>query len=624
MESHFHASRKPPEDHEFTIEDILRDRYLQQIHPPVDVVVLRTQPVAAKAETIAVEAVSPNEGLRVKQDRSAGKAVEGQPRLAEMQMPAPESSGVCVKSADEPEAVQENLPAAAPPVIRAAAGAAEEPAAEAKAETESGTDAAKSEAEPQVIGAAAGAAEAKAETETGAADAVKSEPEPQVIEVVARAPEEPAAEAKAETKSGAADAATSEAESHVLEAVAGAPQKSESAAKTETESGAAYAAKSGSAREGIWVADDTRVETAVRSVAGSGTGLSEPVSSPTKEDADHGIKHGNGAGKLSHRGSGSRFAPTPATSRSSFKNGKKETKEPMESLFHTAPNPQVVSEAGSRTNLSPAVPPRTKENEDHGITHGNGAKALRFWDAGDGVVHTPARKVDNSRIKNEVILAQRLSREQERGLHFIIQRYRLLCNRLVEVANNLHSRVFLITSALAEEGKTLTTANLAFALSGIERKRTLLMDLDLRRYTLHSVLGIPSSKSEPSFLETEDWHACLWSLRPNLDALLPTRPADQPDELLHSTKMQNLLVAARQEYDYVLIDSAPLLLAADTHALLPIIDQALLVVRADHTPIACSQDALKILGDKAVGCILNDVKRMKYESYYHGYYGTDD
>jgi Mrp family chromosome partitioning ATPase len=515
-----YASRRPPEDHEFTIEEILRDRYLQQIHPPVDVVAPKTQPVAAKAETIVVQAVSQKEGPPVEQARPAGTAVEGQPSL-EMQAAAPASCGVGVGGADEPGTVAENFPAAEPQGIEAPAGAAEKP-------------------EP----------EAKAETESGAADAAKSAFAPESIR-----------------------------------------------------------------------GDAARVESVAREEAGSRTSLSEAVPPRTQEDADHGITHGNGAGELSHRGSGSRFVPASATRRSTFKNGKKET---MESLFHTAPKPQVVSEAGSTISLSEAVPPRTKQEADHGITHGNGAKGLRFWDTGDGVVHTSARKLDNSRIKNEVVLAQRLSREQERSLHFIIQRYRLLCNRLIEVAHNLHSQVFLMTSALAEEGKTLTTANLAFALSGIERKRTLLIDLDLRRYTLHSVLGIPSSTSEPLFLETEDWHACLWSLRPNLDALLPTRQADQPDQLLHSAAMQNLLVAARQEYDYVLIDSAPLLLAADTHALLPIIDQALLVVRADHTPIACSQDALKILGDKAVGCILNDVKRLKYESYYRGYYGADD
>jgi capsular exopolysaccharide synthesis family protein len=290
----------------------------------------------------------------------------------------------------------------------------------------------------------------------------------------------------------------------------------------------------------------------------------------------------------------------------------------MESLFHTAAIPHVVSETSSRIGLSEAMPQWEPEGAARGID-----KGLRFRESGDGFLPEPTRKLDSSRIRDEVVLARRLSHQEEKNLHFVIQRYRLLCNRLVEVAQNLNCQVFLITSALAEEGKTLISANLAFALSGIEGKRTLLIDLDLRRYTMHSLLGVQPSQNDKLFLEAEDWHDCLWSLRPNLHALLSTKAADEPDQLLHSTAMQNLLIAARQEYDYVLVDSAPLLLAADTHALLPIIDQALLVVRADHTPIACSQDALKILGDKAVGCILNDVKRLKYESYYHGYYGTD-
>lgn len=289
----------------------------------------------------------------------------------------------------------------------------------------------------------------------------------------------------------------------------------------------------------------------------------------------------------------------------------------MESLYQTSPKPQIHSETGSA-----ALPPWS--------TGKGGARVSRRGAAQEPVrdsrvfLPAPLRKLDNSRIANQVVLAQRLSRQEEKNLHFIIQRYRLLCNRLVEVANNLHSQVFLITSAIAEEGKTLTSANLAFALSGIERRRTLLIDLDLRRYSLHSLLGIRSAPDEELFLEAADWHDCLWSLRPNLDALLPTKTAELPDQLLHSNAMQNLLIAARTEYDYVLIDSAPLLLAADTHALLPLIDQALLVVRADHTPMTCSQDALRVLGDKAVGCILNDVKRLKYETYYHGYYGTDE
>lgn len=293
----------------------------------------------------------------------------------------------------------------------------------------------------------------------------------------------------------------------------------------------------------------------------------------------------------------------------------------MEQIFHTSPKPPTRSDVGPATTLSAVAPWSSEVEKNAGIHNPMAYETRRPTTNGGG--YAPVRRLDNSLIEARVIMAQRLSRQQEKNFHFIIQRYRLLCNRLVEAARNLDAQVFLMTSALAEEGKTLTTANLAFALSGVEQKRTLLIDLDLRRFALHSIMGLSTGAGE-HFLHVEDWRKCLWSVRPGLDALLATRPADRPDEMLHSASLRNLLDAARLEYDYILIDSAPLLLAADTHALLPVIDQALLVVRADHTPIFCSQDALKILGDKAVGCILNDVKRLKYESYYRGYYGTDD
>jgi Mrp family chromosome partitioning ATPase len=299
----------------------------------------------------------------------------------------------------------------------------------------------------------------------------------------------------------------------------------------------------------------------------------------------------------------------------------------MENRLETVDKPIAIAERNARTSGFHEAAEEWEENLAHQAGHGShrnlpGAASFKS-NPGVAAIERPAlRHLDGTKIDENVVLARHLSRQQEKDLHFIIQRYRLLCNRVLEVAKNTRSQVFLIASALAEEGKTLTSANLAYGLSGVERKRTLLIDLDLRRYTLHSVLGVPPAPNEPLFLEAEDWRTCLWSLRPNLHALLAMKPAENPDELFHSSAMINLIAQARKEYDLILIDSAPLLLAADTHALIPLIDQALLVVRADHTPINCSQDALKILGDKAVGCILNDVKRLKYQAYYNGYYGT--
>lgn len=230
------------------------------------------------------------------------------------------------------------------------------------------------------------------------------------------------------------------------------------------------------------------------------------------------------------------------------------------------------------------------------------------------------RVVDPACVSPKVILAHNTSPQWEREHYYSIERYRLLCARVFQVAKNLKTQVFLMASAIAEEGKTLTCANLAYAMSGVEGKRTLLLELDLRRPSLRFLMGLTPDPEEQLFLESKDWRKHLWQLRPNLHALIASRPSERPEEILYGDATRELIEQARQEYDYIFIDSAPLLLAVDSHVLLGQVDHALLVVRADHTPIACSQDALRALGDKALGCVLNDVKKIKYEEYYRSYY----
>lgn len=234
------------------------------------------------------------------------------------------------------------------------------------------------------------------------------------------------------------------------------------------------------------------------------------------------------------------------------------------------------------------------------------------------------RGLDNSRVSREVVLAHDFPEKEKRETFFAAERYRLLCSRVLQVSRSTKSQIFLVTSAVAEEGKTLTITNLAFGLGSVEGKRTLLVDLDLRRPSMHRLLGVRPEPGDCVFLEKDcDWKQSLISLRPNLHVMLALNPADRPDELLHSDAMQNFLEEARKQYDLILIDSAPLLVAVDTHVLVSMVDQALLVVRADKTPIDCAREAIGILGSKALGCVLNGVKRMKYEEYYRSYYGVE-
>lgn len=231
------------------------------------------------------------------------------------------------------------------------------------------------------------------------------------------------------------------------------------------------------------------------------------------------------------------------------------------------------------------------------------------------------RRIDSNVVASKVILARRSVAGLSEDKLLAAEQYRLLCTRILEVSRNQRSKIFLVTSAIAEEGKTLTSMNVAYGLSHVIGKRVLLVELDLRRPSMHKLLGVHPKSTDKSFLESvEDWRESLWELRPNLNILLAMNPSLSPVEVMQGERMQRFVSEIRDDYDFIVIDSAPILVAADTHALLPVIDHALMVVRADHTPINCARDALAILGNKALGCVLNDLKKLKYDKHYSRYY----
>lgn len=221
------------------------------------------------------------------------------------------------------------------------------------------------------------------------------------------------------------------------------------------------------------------------------------------------------------------------------------------------------------------------------------------------LAHTP--KVAGHPIRDEYRLAA--------------ERYQLLSTRVLQVGRTLGSRVFLVTSAIPNEGKTLTVTNLAFGLSCIGNKRVLLVEFDLRRPSMHRLLGINPEPGDGSFLARSiDWRRGLMRLRKGLDALLASNPCEQAHELLRSEATEIFLEQARREYDFVLLDSAPMLVAGDTHVLLPLVDQAIFVVRSGVSPIECAKEASDALGKKMLGCVFNDLKDLQHQEYYKGYY----
>ena len=192
-------------------------------------------------------------------------------------------------------------------------------------------------------------------------------------------------------------------------------------------------------------------------------------------------------------------------------------------------------------------------------------------------------------------------------------------------------KLLLVTSPLPGEGKTMTAVNTAVVLAQ-KGSRVLLIDCDLRRPTIHKIFDIPSQPGLSDFLAgvaNSDAVICSTSLA-NLSVIPAGAIPPQPAELLGSVVMRNCLNRWRQEYDFILIDSPPVLSVTDAVLLSAEVDSVLLVLRAGHTTKTALRRTCDILGQvnaKILGTVLNglDVHASEYQYYYYGkYYGRSD
>jgi succinoglycan biosynthesis transport protein ExoP len=181
-------------------------------------------------------------------------------------------------------------------------------------------------------------------------------------------------------------------------------------------------------------------------------------------------------------------------------------------------------------------------------------------------------------------------------------------------------RVILVSSAHVAEGKSMTSANYALALA-LHGSSVLLIDADLRRGSLHRIFDISNkpglTNALSGTLRTEHFCRPVADL-PNL-AVLPTgaRPPNA-SEVLSSNRMADFLATCLHSFDYIIIDSAPILPVADSHALAARADAVILIARAAVTrkkAILRVKELLNRAHSKLIGIVVNDVN-MRIETYY--------
>jgi tyrosine-protein kinase Etk/Wzc len=205
--------------------------------------------------------------------------------------------------------------------------------------------------------------------------------------------------------------------------------------------------------------------------------------------------------------------------------------------------------------------------------------------------------------------------------------YRMLRNNILYSRMQKVPRSLVITSTAPGEGKTTTAINLAAALAE-QGQRILLVSCDLRRPRLEAQLGVAREPGLTDVLmqRARPADTVLPSGIENL-SVLPCGSLDGASvELLGGPRMGLALAWFQQEYDMVILDSPPLLMASETSALAARADAVLLVVRAGQTEHEAAQLAihqLEMVGARVIGAVLNDPdEAMSRFDRYYGYYGA--
>ena len=187
------------------------------------------------------------------------------------------------------------------------------------------------------------------------------------------------------------------------------------------------------------------------------------------------------------------------------------------------------------------------------------------------------------------------------------------------------AKVIMVTSVLENEGKTTVATNLAIAM-GQKKKKVLLIDGDMRKPALKKILEYqnrdPVTLSDILAGRAQFKDALIEDHRHGIYTILANHEGERAQELLQSEQMEQLLEAARQEMDVVLIDTPPMAANADGEYIAHLADAALLVVRQDRAPVRVLNDTIDVIknaGAELIGCVLNNYYVADYaESISYG------
>ena len=208
----------------------------------------------------------------------------------------------------------------------------------------------------------------------------------------------------------------------------------------------------------------------------------------------------------------------------------------------------------------------------------------------------------------------------------LAEQFRLMRTNLHFLLKGNTHQVILLTSSMSGEGKSFLCANLALSLA-ISGKKVVLMELDLRRPKVSKLLGLPGNKGFTNFVVEDMPMSRLLqptTLDPNLFVISAGTIPPNPAELILMEKVTTLFDYLRKEFDFIIVDTAPVGLVTDALLVSKYADANIYVVRQNYT----LKEHINIINDLAVNAkmanmsiLINDVKNKGSYGYGYGYGG---
>ncbi len=202
--------------------------------------------------------------------------------------------------------------------------------------------------------------------------------------------------------------------------------------------------------------------------------------------------------------------------------------------------------------------------------------------------------------------------------------YRMLRTAIMFTRAGSAPKTVLFTSAVANEGKTVSAFNIAVSFAQLGR-RTLVIDADLRRGRIHELLDLENGVGLTQLLvgQAELPHCIRPSRIPGLSLISAGPVPPNPADLLSSARMHDVLTQLQAEYEHIIIDSPPFIVS-DSLALSTIVDGTLVIV-GPETPKRLVRDMcaqLRYVGANILGVIMNRADPVQ-QRYYYGYHYYD-